>query len=1081
VEDNDIQKLLRVISPYFRSPQMQTPVVPFSTGFQANMQQYRPGWGETIADFVFPGREKPVPPTWAVSDFRQMMQTQKYHESIQAQMTSRSGMASAAARVMLTQLTGDKKQAGKIVSAIDKSPYGSMLFHSAYKMAFGTGIEGQRAGAAINMSRFFSGYAFDRPPGAARPTYGLGRQELTRMTKGLYSAAYEDDLGMFRKKPAFGMRDVSEIAMLGVKYGGEAKNVNQVINQTKSMMSMVQTGMAIYQTMDKEGVLQSIMELTRGQIPITSTVQSEAILRKVHSWAKVTNTNMKLMHRLSAETSQLFEEAGLSAPAGATFGASTVGFVKGITKGRGAIFSQREVAQLGFQSGIRQQVLKTSMGFMMSSGFANQAMLYQHAGAALGPEATQKDIATYQQDIISKIRRGEGPDMDQVRRVEKAMQKRLQTGLAASGMTEAQAEQTSSEILSGRVTAARGEATGKLLAAMREKYGDFEVSRTAARASVSEVFKKVHGRDASQLLERAGTGDKKARSAIVAALTTRYASDMGPHAAYKKALVDARLAAMTPQQVTAAKERRTEAIQAEITTEALEKTRTAGSSWDIVKRGFITNFKDVSIGEAAASLIPKFSFRTASGYPGFLPRAVSGRGMWSKSGPLNKAYLQSYKEHVKGLSPNKIMAQHMNWFQDPRLRSQYAFFESALGHNMFTRKGMFGEGGFYQQMQTALGELGTVGFGEQLKRLGKEGITTTAEDIYGAMEGTQFTFGDYAGYLRSQGGNYSKMSLTAMASDPTAVSSYVSFMDNLKGIKGAEGLDAGEKLIAAAKRFTRFQEKTLGGQYTAVIPEEIYSEEEMEKRIQQARKGLGMEKESNATASTRLAQRFKQTEAFIEKEIKSETAKGKFRFDIAVNALEHNKSPLLSAAARSWQKVNYGKAPGEVAALAKQLGFGKDTSKLKSYFGSVAGAMGEADKGDLVKALFRVTDEALPRRADVSARMTQVLKAAQAYEYTQATQGKTFRSPFTKLIKEASDRPMAATGKAALSETALANIKQTEIALKAYTEGSQANTESTKALIASMKAQVAAIGKLLIALGVDPARAKVRAKKEAGT
>jgi hypothetical protein len=1078
MELKDIQPYLGAISQLFSSPQQRTPVVPYTTGYHANMRQYRPGFVESVTDMLYPGRQRNIPQNWAVSDWRQMMRTQEYHTRLRNKMTEQSSMANATAKVLLSRVTGDEKRAGDIVSGINK--IAPRLLRGAYRIAFGPDIEEERAEAAIGMSRFFSGYAFDRPSGVGKPLYGMGHREITKMTKGLYSAAYKDDLGLF-KKGTFGMRDVSELAMLGVKYGGGAQNTEQIVNQTKGMMSMVQTGMAIYQTMDKEGVIQSLMELTRGQIPITSTVQGESILRKVHAWAKSTNTNIKLMHRLSAETAQLFEEAGLSAPAGATFGASTVGFVKGITKGRGAIFAPREVAKLGFQSGIRQAALQTSMSLLTSGGFTNQAMRYQYAETIL-PEATPEKLKTFRTGIIADISRGVKPDLEQAKTVNVMLKDRLKKSLMSTGMPEPVAEAQAAKALPGYLAVQRREAATAFLASIREKRGDVAIQRMGATTAVKGALVEGFGMKEERvdtLLEQAREGDTAARTTIESFMTRHYQSTMGRKAGLTHAAIVSRISVMSPNQVEAARDKSKEAKRIAVETAALERSRVERSAFDTLKYGLATEFKEFGIGDAMMSMVPKFSWGKGSMFPSITPRALSGRGAWSRPGPLSADHLRDYQEHVKNMSVGGVISRQMNWFQDAHLTTQHAYFESMLGTNIFTREGVFGKGGFYPQAKTAFGKLGTESFTQSLKQLGKKGITTTGEEMFEALKGTKLTYFDFAGFLQAQGGEYKNMKWAEFKKDKVAIGSYLSFLDNIGKIKGSENLETGRKILSEFKGYIGM-EGGQGDKYAQADIGKIYPKEELNKRIQAYQDlctgNISMDNYQTIGASRKFIAHQAKLGNFIKKSIKGQEEKAKFKFEVQANVLEKDRSSILARAMEGYSSLDLKHAKGYTQALSKDLGF-TTTDQLSDYFQKVAKEVKDKSSGkDLLSSMFLLKNSQLKEGQDPKRRLARIIRGSASLSFLQASKGEAYKDPFQAIIKEIKAEDIPATTRAGVSAKMLEDLQEKRDLFRKFAEGTTKTSEGTVKLITEMKALANTMGDLIKKLDVKPEAAVMKGR-----
>lgn len=343
-----------------------------------NTMMHTPGVMEQLFS-SFTGIQKRPPDTMLVSQFRDIMVRSELSRSIQSQVMKTSPAAEASIRFALQTLGMSRQQSTQLAQGIGNYQImGMPVLASAWNMMFGSGVQGQKAAAAVDLQRFFSGFRFQPNQQDWQSSTGIGFNATMDLTNRLYQSTYKDALGMRQKIRGFGITDMTDIMKMGVEYGAPVENTEKLISQTENMAKMIKAGMNIYQTMSKENVFENIMALTRGKTPITQATSLETMLFQINALADQANIGIQYMQKIAEESSALFEAAGVNPLLGAKIGASMALMTRQLTQGPTATLTQAEVGVVGKQN-LRPMMMQNLAATMGSEATTQYARAYAAA------------------------------------------------------------------------------------------------------------------------------------------------------------------------------------------------------------------------------------------------------------------------------------------------------------------------------------------------------------------------------------------------------------------------------------------------------------------------------------------------------------------------------------------------------------------------------------------------------------------------------------------------------------------------------------------------------------------------------
>jgi len=400
--DLDLQQILGLLTNLLGGGAQQRPLR--YAGLPMHFTQsykYQPGFAETIFDMISPYREKLAPPTVLQSDWTQMVRMSQLRTKTQFSMLN--PMATRATTMFLDKIY-EGKGAQKLSEFQQQHPF---VYNWMYKPAmgamFGPGVAEDRARAYEDVHRFFMGRTFQMPSGQTR--MGLPTDAAKQVTSRLYGLAYRDTsgTGLFRRFPHFGALDMADIMRMGLDYGMQVPtvqqgpqrgqmDVNKLVEQTKGLAKVIDAGMAVYKTLDKEKVIENLMELTRGRVPITDTVTMENMLYKLNSMARTLGVSTQYMQRIGVQGAKMFEQLGLPGDVGGFLGAGAMQVMGMATRGPGAAFTPADVARLGGTHRMRERFLVQMGTYVTSPAFQQAGLYYAATQAGMMPGRTVEQI-----------------------------------------------------------------------------------------------------------------------------------------------------------------------------------------------------------------------------------------------------------------------------------------------------------------------------------------------------------------------------------------------------------------------------------------------------------------------------------------------------------------------------------------------------------------------------------------------------------------------------------------------------------------------------------------------------------------
>lgn len=376
----DFEQVMNMLFQMFGGTGSRYQRVPYQGGLPYHVSQsysHNEGMMEGLLKSFFPflNRQQQAPWFTTQRDFSQIMQRTQDLQNLQKTYTMQNIPSIPREFANLPYYQNDQRMMGvlgKLFSAAGMERdtqagiFGSLpyqLFSNiAGGMLFGQGPQAREAGVMQDLTRYFGGTPTRARAGGMMS--GLPVEAVRDITGGLFQTSYQDQDGMFKKTPFFELEDMADIMRMGIDTGMEMPlnkagqvDTDRLMRNTQNLAKVIQAGMTVFQTMDKEEVLQNIMELTRGKVAIADTAQMENILHRVNAVAKSINLNTKFMQKMAAEGSALFEQLNLPPQAGALITSEIVAINKGLTTGPGRLFTPQEAAELGGPSAMRKELV----------------------------------------------------------------------------------------------------------------------------------------------------------------------------------------------------------------------------------------------------------------------------------------------------------------------------------------------------------------------------------------------------------------------------------------------------------------------------------------------------------------------------------------------------------------------------------------------------------------------------------------------------------------------------------------------------------------------------------------------------
>ena len=351
------------------SPQLN----PYSANMNpANTGSLQTGLLNQLLGGVFPGLQPQAPPNLLLSDFQEMQRRDQLRSRTQDQFYLSPTLTRMLQNfgIQENQLRGPGNQlnfTGNVVASLYNNTLGRVI-QDPYM---------QRAQVANQMRDVYSGVFFGRPRGQGG--FGLTEQEVEAQTARLFGRAQG---GSIFSREGFSAPEMFQVQRLGAERGlFMGANVGDIQRRTEQLAKTIKMGQAVFQTMDKEGVLEALQDLTQGQIPLSDTGSLNRVMFRVASMARAANTSVQVMSRLAAEGAQIFRQVDIGGTAGArTFMESarmTELFTSSMGPNLGAPISAQAVARAGGRRAVSALFQQQDVGQFGSAYFQNNAFLLE--------------------------------------------------------------------------------------------------------------------------------------------------------------------------------------------------------------------------------------------------------------------------------------------------------------------------------------------------------------------------------------------------------------------------------------------------------------------------------------------------------------------------------------------------------------------------------------------------------------------------------------------------------------------------------------------------------------------------------
>lgn len=383
-----------------------------SGGYYAgNIMNYQPNMLTSIAQMVFPAIGRQAPQNMLHQRWMEVLGRSDQRARLEQRLSGYNPLAVISATRGLERM-GFKGARGLFIDRATGQPtmMGNML-SQAWNMTAGpllgdeTADRGRQAGLLYDT---LAGITMTRR--GRMPQMGLRSNEVEDLMGNLAGRTYRDPkTGLFRKG-RFNLREMVDIARMGADYGMlsgvDPKDLGKRVEQ---LSEVVATGLSVYGTlyksMKKEEVIQKVMELTAGTLPITETASAGQLLMKVDALAKQAHVSVEVMHRLMSEGAKVYGQLGYTGTTGAMMAAGTYQRAQLLRQGFKAsdvgmgktpelarpVLTARELAAAGGMSGTQAALEMAQTAWMGSSQFKNTASLLQMAqDVGVNPKTVQQ-------------------------------------------------------------------------------------------------------------------------------------------------------------------------------------------------------------------------------------------------------------------------------------------------------------------------------------------------------------------------------------------------------------------------------------------------------------------------------------------------------------------------------------------------------------------------------------------------------------------------------------------------------------------------------------------------------------------
>ena len=285
-------------------------------------------------------------------------------------MTQGVGRATGRNFEQSKQLIQGNKMLNMIRSA---GSYGWNMFASPY-----TDQYQQIPMMASEAYRQFSATPMQGPSGQFQ--MGFNYQQSKQFATKLYEAT-RGPSGMFQQGP-FNPREMMEISTITQAYGGFSQlgagkgegrlnSMEAMVKRTKDVAKVIDVGMRVYGEMDKQKVVEKIMELTRGTVGLQNTGQIESLLLKVDAMARSANLSVDMMQKIAAEGADIARRVNITGSVGAVQAMQSVVTANAATAGSKALIGSSMQNFLGGQNQVIRMMAGINTGFMQMPSVQN--------------------------------------------------------------------------------------------------------------------------------------------------------------------------------------------------------------------------------------------------------------------------------------------------------------------------------------------------------------------------------------------------------------------------------------------------------------------------------------------------------------------------------------------------------------------------------------------------------------------------------------------------------------------------------------------------------------------------------------
>lgn len=842
-------------------------------GHKANMYNYQAPMMDMVKTYLFPHMKKQAPSGMQPGDFASVMEQSLLRSNLQEQINAKNHEAQMTARVAMTTMF--PKKGMDYFKTLAKNPFGNIAINMLHSTIFGESATVQQAKAASKAYKYFSGTSFSRGANdMSSPMFGMSAKESVRLSSGLYGLAYRDQAGLKKRDEAFGVKEMADIAMLGQKYGANAKNVKSIVSQTKNISKMVKVGMEVYGTMDKEGVFKSIMELTRGSVNVgAGSVQIESMLQKINAMARGANIGIKVMQKIASESASIFDQMGLGPARGAIVGTE----ITSASRNLAPHISNKNLTQAGGLNGIRKQMMTDRFSLEKSTNlndisFIDANLKYIYSGDKLKGKLAEN---------LKLLKTGGKINYKDYMNIEADKKNRLYQSYRSKGYSHSKALFRATNEMSGLMGLAKSEAQEKFTEKyLRKGQGVYDTARLVSMTEL-QAAGNMSTEEANKILDGVKIGDEASINSykrFTSAYDRRY---RGLNENQIRAKYSSRLAVLSVTDKQRAEIKRRESkLELIAFNNSVKKKTPQGGIMDFFKSKLA---QDNIFGDKWASILQVV---------GGGDLITSGTSIEEKT----EAQLSIMAGRLVGVSQADVAKQHIDFNSSDAVKTQYSYGKYLLGRGGFARnKKSARDGQVY-----ALGEGGFITQAQKMDFSKKESLDAIKKSILGNakwhadkwnvgrlskkgmgrfLQNRDLTLGNVFDYIRTGGEYMKKRTDKELLENPEAMRLYKFAIENFSG---------GDRRQAAKKNYDDVFSTNAYKKYNKAEMENVLGEEAYQKLIEDT-------KDPKLTAKQQTARQIKVYKLLLAKRTRDKRELG-IKYDIAgkaaaMSAVE-DKSPI---------------------------------------------------------------------------------------------------------------------------------------------------------------------------------------------